>query len=601
MTKLFGERLATEPMKASDLAAGDAVSRARGARRGSARRGAVAARPKEDTALRPRAYAPKLEERSQQCSTLDHDRHIQVVSFRQTHRSIPIFGARATVELDDQANLVAARAKLGRVDGVSETPQLSPTAALDKLLSSVAALDTKASTALRKRVAANPPPLTFFYDRAQPKWHLAYVFSEIPSVPAHWQSAKRAGAKKRTAKAARKFHSRHGVSSPRERFPVLDYLVDAHDGSIVYYYSVSPFARKAAKKKQVRRAKKKVMLFVRGRGVDEDGIDQLIFVREVKGGFELNDPVRKIRTYDFGGRDVDSDAPPKLPIRVGDSTANFAATSRPGVSAHLNVSRVFQFYNDVLIRRGVDDKGSYLDNLVNCISPADEAPPSWGNAVWWKKKMWYGQVARKGGKLRSVAASLDIIGHELTHGVTENTSNLVYRDESGALNESFSDIFGVIIANRVKGSAIYDNPDKWDWTIGVDLGDKGKPLRSMKSPPITGDPDHVDQMQDFDPAELEEDFGGVHTFSNIHNKAAYNLLTSRTGKRRSKTPLVFSPDEVAQLYYFTLQRLDRLANFEDVFETMLDVVKTVYRDPREQAAKLAAVTSAYAEVGIPRK
>ena len=49
----------------------------------------------------------------------------------------------------------------------------------------------------------------------------------------------------------------------------------------------------------------------------------------------------------------------------------------------------------------------------------------------------------------------------------------------------------------------------------------------MKTPTITGDPEHVDQMQDFDPADLEEDFGGVHTFSNIHNKAAYNLLTTR--------------------------------------------------------------------------
>ena len=149
---------------------------------------------------------------------------------------------------------------------------------------------------------------------------------------------------------------------------------------------------------------------------------------------------------------------------------------------------------------------------------------------------------------------LDIIGHQPSGWRDPEHQKLRYRDESGALNESFSDIFGVIIANRVKGSAIYHNPDKWDWTHRVDLGDNGKPLRSMKSSKITGDPDHVGQMQDFNPADLEEDFGGVHTFSNIHNKAAYSKFTSRTGKRRSKTPLVFSPDEVAQLYYFTLQR-----------------------------------------------
>jgi bacillolysin/neutral peptidase B len=590
LTKLFGERLPTEPMKAADMAPAAGASRARGAKR----QGAVAARPGEDAVPRPRAYAPRLEERSQQCSTLDADRRIQVVSFRQTHRSIPIFGSRTTVELDDANNLVAARAKLGRVDGVSETPDLSAQAAFVRLLPAVAPLDAKASAALAKRVATDPPALTFFYDRPQHKWHLAYIFSDVPAVPATWSSANQAGTKKRT-KAGKKSHSKHGsASSPRERFPILDYLVDAHDGSIVYYYSVSPAAKKAAKKRVPE-------MFVRGRGVDEDGIDQVIFVREVKGGFELNDPVRKIRTFDFGGRNIDVDVAPKMPIRIGDATANFASASTPGVSAHLNVSRVFQFYNDVLIRRGVDDRGSYLDNMVNCISPEDEDPPLWGNAVWWKKKMWYGQVEKKKKKLRSVAASLDIIGHELTHGVTENTCNLVYRDESGALNESFSDIFGVIIANRVKDPAVYANPDKWDWAVGVDLGEKGKPLRNMKTPKITGDPDHVDQMKDFDPADLEEDFGGVHTFSNIHNKAAYNLLTTRTGKRGSKTPLVVTPDEVAQLYYFTLQRLDRLATFEDVLETMLDVVKTVYREPKDQAAKLAAVTAAYAAVGIPRK
>jgi bacillolysin len=214
--------------------------------------------------------------------------------------------------------------------------------------------------------------------------------------------------------------------------------------------------------------------------------------------------------------------------------------------------------------------------------------------------MCYVKIEKKKGKMRSLAASLDIIGHELTHGVTENTCDLVYRDEAGALNESFSDIFGVLINNHAKGPAAYANPDTWDWEVGSGLGERGKPLRNMKTPSVTGDPSHTDEMKNYDPVDLAEDFGGVHTFSNIHNKAAYNLLTTRTGKRRSKTPLVFTPDQAAQLYYFTLQRLDRVATFEDVLETMLDVVKTVYRVPKEQASKLKAVTEAYAAVGIPR-
>ncbi len=590
LTKLFGVRVATEPMSVADLAPAAIPSRSRGMRRGVARP-AAAMTGAAEPAPRARAYAPALLAQSVQCSTLNGDQRIQVVGFQQTHRSIPIFGSRATVELDDASNLVAARAKLGRVEGVSQTPDLSATTALTKLLTSVAPLSDEAASSLAKRVAAEPPPLTFFHDRARDKWHLAYVFSDIPAVPGTWSSAKRSAAKKGTTKAAKR-RSKHGsASSPRERFPRLDYLVDAHDGSIVYYYSVSPTAKK----------RKAPETWVAGRGVDEDGVEQPIFVREVKGGFELHDPVRKIRTFDFAGGNIDSAVPPKMPIRVADPQANFATLSTPGVSAHLNVTRVFQFYNDILIRRGVDDKGSYLDNMVNCISPEDEDPPQWGNAVWWKNKMWYGQIEKKRGKMRSLAASLDIIGHELTHGVTESTCDLVYRDEAGALNESFSDIFGVLINNHAKGPAAYANPDTWDWEVGSGLGERGKPLRNMKTPSVTGDPSHTNEMKNYDPADLAEDFGGVHTFSNIHNKAAYNLLTTRTGKRRSKTPLVFTPDQAAQLYYFTLQRLDRVATFEDVLETMLDVVKTVYRVPKEQVSKLKAVTEAYAAVGIPRK
>lgn len=574
LTKLFGVRSATEPMSLADLAPTAAAPRRGGIIRGVARRAAAmfGAGPE---APRARAYAPALQAQSVQISPLTTGRSIEVVSFQQMHRSIPIFGSRATVELDDANNMVAARAKLGRVSGVSQTPDLSAKAALDKLFTSVAQLSDEARSKITKQVAAEPPPLTFFHDRAKDTWHLAYVFSDIPAVPASWVSAKK--------------HSKHGsASSPRERFPRLDYLVDAHDGRIVYYYSVSPTAAK----------KKLPEMSVKGLGIDEDGVECEILVREVKGGFELHDPVRKIRTFDFGGQNIDVDLPPRNPIRVKDALPLFNSTA--GVSAHLNVSRVFKFYNDVLIRRGVDDKGSYLDNIVNCISPNDEDPPQWGNAVWWNGKMWYGQIEKKPGTMRSLAANLDIIAHELTHGVTENTCDLVYRDEAGALNESFSDIFGVIIANRARGDAVYANPDKWDWDIGAGLGAGGKPLRNMKKPSVTGDPSHTDHMQNFDPADLAEDFGGVHTFSNIHNKAAYNLLTTRTGKRGGKTPLVFTPDESAQLYYFTLQRLDRVATFEDVQETMLDVVKTVYRMPKEQAAKLKAVTQAYAAVGIPR-
>ena len=532
--------------------------------------------------------SPTLVHHRTQVSPLTKDASVHVVSFAQTHDKIPIFGANAVVELDDSRKLVAAHAKLARVEDVSPTPTLSAKGAFAKLLEFV---QKDAVGAARKTDESNAE-LNFFQDSETGTWHLVYVFTDVPALPATWHVAQRPSAR-------RPLRDGHGIGpGPRLRFPRLDYLVDAHDGSVVYYYSVTPTAanrargggRQSAKR---RSAAKKVLKALPGslRGMDDENQSQRFDGLQAAGGFQLVDPQRAIRTLDLEGGDIDN-LPPKLPAPVTCPGFDFGMTNPAAVSAHVNSGRVFQFYNDVLIRRGVDDQGSELVNVVNCISTQDQTPPDWDNAVWWKGKMWYGRRSDgKKGKFRSYARYLDIIAHELTHGVTETTSNLVYRDQAGALNESFSDIFGVIINNWVRLGADSD-PRTWKWEIGPGLGEKaGKPLRNMKDPTVTGDPDHMDHYQNLPP---DDDFGGVHTNSNIHNKAAYNLLTKTDGKKA----LVIPPREVARLYYFTLQRLDRVATFNDVLETMLDVAKTVYPDPGEAAPKMTAIRKAYADVGI---
>ena len=139
--------------------------------------------------------------------------------------------------------------------------------------------------------------------------------------------------------------------------------------------------------------------------------------------------------------------------------------------------------------------------------------------------MWYGQV-RDNGKFRSFSRYLDVIAHELTHGVTETTANLVYRGQSGALNESFSDIFG-LIAPSATGTRPGSTPASQAGT-GRSVpgwGDHGLPLRDMRDPKRTGDPDHMNKYQKLPEDEEHDAGGGVHTNSNIHNKAAYNVLT----------------------------------------------------------------------------
>jgi PKD repeat protein len=116
-------------------------------------------------------------------------------------------------------------------------------------------------------------------------------------------------------------------------------------------------------------------------------------------------------------------------------------------------------------------------------------------------------------------AALDVCGHEITHGLTDWTANLVYSYESGALNESFSDIFGTAIEN-------FARPGNWNWKIGEDLTTSGFGLRSMQSPNSYGDPDTYKGSMWYSGSG---DNGGVHTNSGVPNYWFYLLTVGGTG------------------------------------------------------------------------
>jgi bacillolysin len=423
-----------------------------------------------------------------------------VVRFTQARESIPVFGSDMVVEVDEAGKLVGVRAEIASLEGLSPIPKLDAAEALTR----VAAFIGVAPDALAGHAA---PTLTFFEvgeddldaePNAEP-WHLAWLVADVPFTPRH------------DAHAEKPVRRAHGPS-PRQSNARADILVDAHDGRILFHYSKTPCAFPVVP--------------VRCRGVDALGELREFFGVAVKGGFELTDPQRKIKTFDFALGNIEVPPAelhlPTCPVR--DENADFHSISPAAISAHVNVARVWDFYNANLQRNSVDDAGMELISIVNCTSqPAGEEPAEdpreWDNAVWWENRMWYGQMKDKSGNLVSYATCLDIIAHELTHGVTEKTAGLVYQGQSGALNESFSDIMGVIIANCALGNA--DDVASWNWEIAPGHGMDGGPMRDFRNPKRTGDPDH---MKDF--LRTRDDFGGVHSNSNIHNKAAYNVLTA---------------------------------------------------------------------------
>jgi bacillolysin len=472
------------------------------------------------------------------------------VRFSQTSSSIPVFGSHVVVELDRDRELLTIDGQIAEIRGVSPIASVSPAEALERI-----AAFADAKIALIRDIAA--PELVFFHDDRETAWHLAYYFRDVPAAPPGFVE---------TTKS-------HGLGpSPVQLHPRLDYLVDAHDANVLRHWSSTPT----------------IEIPSECNGPDEDGSNQTFLGRQVAGAkaFELNDPLRQIITCDMRLKDLDKDTPPAAAV---DAPSN-AFPNSAAVSAHVHATRVYDFYRSVLLRNGIDDKGMQLISYVNCTLPAMESPPEWHNAVWYNHRMWYGQQSDGGGKLRSFARYLDVIAHELTHGVTEFTSALVYMGQSGALNESYSDIFGIIVKNwdwtspSTGGDVL-----TWQWEIGSGFNGPGKPLRDMRDPRRTGDPDHMSKY-----VVTNADNGGVHTNSNIHNKAAYNVLTAVDSAAKP----VFTPKEVALLYYLCLNRLFKLATFVQTRDTLLNVAGSYFAGSTKRQQKLDAIRAAYAAVGI---
>ncbi|MBK8555679.1 MAG: M4 family metallopeptidase [Lewinellaceae bacterium] len=193
---------------------------------------------------------------------------------------------------------------------------------------------------------------------------------------------------------------------------------------------------------------------------------------------------------------------------VTSSGTNFTGDNA-SVSAHWGAERTHSYYLSKHGRNSYDNAGSKLKSYVHYSN-------NYVNAFWDGTRMTYGDGD---GTSYGPLVSLDICGHELTHGVTEFSAGLVYSYESGALNESFSDIFGETIENYAAGSN--------DWLMGDDIGIGGSgAFRNMANPNQFGDPDTYGGTNWYTGSG---DNGGVHINSGVQNFWFYVLTVGKTG------------------------------------------------------------------------
>jgi Zn-dependent metalloprotease len=258
------------------------------------------------------------------------------------------------------------------------------------------------------------------------------------------------------------------------------------------------------------------------------------------------------------------------------TSSNGLSWSPVAVSAHHNAALCYAYYTDTHNRNSLNGSGG---NIVSVINIADEDGTGLDNAYWNGEFMGYGNG---GQDFKPLAGSLDVAGHEMTHGVIENTARLEYRNQSGALNESFADIFGVLI-------------DRDDWTLGEDVVKPGVfpsgALRSLQDPNQGG---RSLRDQGFQPKNMsqyaflkdtpDEDNGGVHINSGIPNHAFY-LFTSDNSVGLSRAEKVY--------YQVITNYLTRTSKFIDLRLAVIDASKNMYGETVANAAR-----KAFDEVGI---
>jgi Zn-dependent metalloprotease len=259
------------------------------------------------------------------------------------------------------------------------------------------------------------------------------------------------------------------------------------------------------------------------------------------------------------------------------------ASADPAVNeAYQYTGDTYDFYKQVFNRNSVDDHGLTLTSSVHYSDHYD-------NALWNGQQMIYGDG--DGQYFQRFTVCLDVIGHELTHGVTQNEAQLVYSGQSGALNESISDVFGSLVKQWVNNQTV----DQADWLIGAGLftsAVQGNAIRSMSTPGTAyADPNIGTDPQ---PATMDkyvnttDDYGGVHINSGIPNRAFFLAAKAIEGYAWQKAGLIW--------YRVLNGSLSPSATFQDMSNATVTVAGTLFgqNSPEQQA-----VENAWNTVGVP--
>ena len=298
----------------------------------------------------------------------------------------------------------------------------------------------------------------------------------------------------------------------------------------------------------------------------------------ILGQYILKDCTRNIETYSAGNQEENIDNTNPNNFLLDDNNVWVDNAQKSGVTAHWCAGKAYDYFKNIHNHIGYDSLNSktmvYVDYGIN------ENNATWSNGFM--------KVGEGDGVKFGSFATLDIIGHEFTHGVIKHTANLQYKYESGAINESLADIFGCMVEWEADSTG-------FDWLLAEDAGITETALRSMSNPNAFNDPDtykgtHWNYGYN--------DYGGVHTNSGVMNYWFYLLAEGGSGTNDSNyeynVPSI-GKEIAANIAYKMLNYLSPKSSFADARQASLQAAIDLYETI---STEYDAVNEAWCAVGV---
>jgi thermolysin len=304
------------------------------------------------------------------------------------------------------------------------------------------------------------------------------------------------------------------------------------------------------------------------------------------GTFYMEDTTRRMGTFNMNSTGNETTGTGGTQSRYTDTDDVWNTTiQRAGVDAHYGAAKTYDYYQTRHGRNGIDGNNgpgtttSAVGGIPLVVSRVHFGSSGrYNNAFWFNNQMSYGDGD---GTTFSPLTTIDICGHEMSHGVTERTANLTYSNESGALNEATSDIFGAMVEAYADGAVSADT-----WKIGEDSytpGTAGDALRLMNNPNAVGDPDHYSLRY-----TGTADNGGVHTNSSIANHAFYLMAVGGTNRVSGVAVTGIGTNPMERIWYRALTvYMTSSTNFAGARTATINAANDLFGSTSAQATTVA--------------